>query len=73
MCYEDRKTQQIWSKQPGAETTQGETTRPETSQDRNLTGSAVITHDATTGTGYCLVGLKWIIIIFFYWISQSDT
>ena len=27
----------------------------------DLTGSAVITHDVTTGTGYCLVGFKWII------------
>ena len=27
----------------------------------NLTGSAVITHDVTTGTGYCLVGFNWII------------
>ena len=26
-----------------------------------LTGSAVITHDVTTGTGYCLVGFNWII------------
>ena len=26
-----------------------------------LTGSAVITHDVTTGTGYCLVGFHWII------------
>ena len=29
-----------------------------------LTGSAVITHDVTTGTGYCLVGFNWIIIFF---------
>ena len=27
----------------------------------SLTGSAVITHDVTTGTGYCLVGFNWII------------
>ena len=26
-----------------------------------LTGSAVITHDVTTGTGYRLVGFNWII------------
>ena len=26
-----------------------------------LTGSTVITHDVTTGTGYCLVGFNWII------------
>ena len=26
-----------------------------------LTGSGVITHDVTTGTGYCLVGFNWII------------
>ena len=26
-----------------------------------LTGSAVFTHDVTTGTGYCLVGFNWII------------
>ena len=26
-----------------------------------LTGPAVITHDVTTGTGYCLVGFSWII------------
>ena len=26
-----------------------------------LTGSAVITHGMTTGTGYCLVGFNWII------------
>ena len=26
-----------------------------------LTGSAVITYDVTTGTGYCLVGFNWII------------
>ena len=26
-----------------------------------LTGSAVITHDMTTGAGYCLVGFNWII------------
>ena len=26
-----------------------------------LTGSAVITHDETTGIGYCLVGFDWII------------
>ena len=26
-----------------------------------LTGSAVNTHDVTTGTGYCLVGFNWII------------
>ena len=26
-----------------------------------LTGSAVITHDVTTGTGYFLVGFDWII------------
>ena len=26
-----------------------------------LTGSAVITHDVTIGTGYCLVGFNWII------------
>ena len=32
------------------------------SEDSNgLTGSAVITHDMTTGTGYCLVGFNWII------------
>ena len=36
--------------------------------DRLLTGSAVITHDVTTGTGYCLVGFSWI--IFFFLISQ---
>ena len=35
-----------------------------------LTGSAVITHDVTTGTGYCLVGFNWIID---FLISQSDT
>ena len=29
-----------------------------------LTGSAVITHDVTTGTGYCLVGFNWIIDFF---------
>ena len=28
---------------------------------RVLTGSAVITHNVTTGTGYCLVGFSWII------------
>ena len=28
---------------------------------RSLTGSAVNTHDVTTGTGYCLVGFNWII------------
>ena len=28
-----------------------------------LTGSAVITHDVITGTGYCLVGFNWIIDI----------
>ena len=38
-----------------------------------LTGSAVITHDVTTGTGYCLVGFSWIIDFFFFLISQSDT
>ena len=27
----------------------------------DLTDSAVITHDVTTGTGYCLVGFNWII------------
>ena len=27
----------------------------------DLTGSAVIIHDVTTGTGYCLVGFNWII------------
>ena len=27
----------------------------------HLTGSAVITHDVTTGTGYCLVSFNWII------------
>ena len=30
-------------------------------QCARLTGSAVITHDVTTGTGYCLVGFNWII------------
>ena len=29
--------------------------------EQPLTGSAVITHDVTTGTGYCLVGFNWII------------
>ena len=29
-----------------------------------LTGSAVITNDVTTGTGYCLVGFNWIIDFF---------
>ena len=29
-----------------------------------FTGSAVITHDVTTGTGYCLVGFNWIIDFF---------
>ena len=28
---------------------------------KTLTGSAVIAHDVTTGTGYCLVGFNWII------------
>ena len=28
---------------------------------KRLTGSAVITHDVTTGTGYCLVSFNWII------------
>ena len=28
---------------------------------KHFTGSAVITHDVTTGTGYCLVGFNWII------------
>ena len=31
---------------------------------KQLTGSAVITHDVTTGTGYCLVGFNWIIDFF---------
>ena len=35
-----------------------------------LTGSAVITHDVTTGTGYCLVGFNWI-IDFFELASQT--
>ena len=35
-----------------------------------LTGSAVITHDVTTGTGYCLVGFNWIID---FLMKQSDT
>ena len=30
-------------------------------QTPRLTGSAVITHDVTIGTGYCLVGFNWII------------
>ena len=29
--------------------------------EKPLTGSAVITHNVTTGTGYCLVGFNWII------------
>ena len=29
--------------------------------DHDLTCSDVITHDVTTGTGYCLVGFNWII------------
>ena len=29
-----------------------------------LTRSAVITHDVTTGIGYCLVGFNWIIDFF---------
>ena len=29
-----------------------------------LIGSAIITHDVTTGTGYCLVGFNWIIDFF---------
>ena len=34
----------------------------ETNERTNgLTGSAVITYDVTTGTGYCLVGFNWII------------
>ena len=33
-------------------------------QAYELTGSAVITHDVTTGTGYCLVGFDWIIDFF---------
>ena len=32
-----------------------------TALKNTLTGSAVITHDVTTGTGYCLVGFNWII------------
>ena len=46
-----------------AELTQGrESTRlPHT---HKLAGSAVITHDVTTGTGYCLVGFSWIINFF---------
>ena len=32
--------------------------------DRLLTGSAVITHDVTTGTGNCLVGFNWSIDFF---------
>ena len=35
-----------------------------------LTDSAVITHDVTTDTGYCLVGFNWIID---FLISQLDT
>ena len=34
--------------------------------DRLLTGSAVITHDVTTGTEYCLVGFNWSIDFFFF-------
>ena len=37
----------------------------------SLTGPAVIKHDVTTGTEYCLVGFDWIID--FFLISQSDT
>ena len=33
-------------------------------QSLELTGSAVITHDVTTGTGYCLVGFNWSIDFF---------
>ena len=29
-----------------------------------FTGSAVFTHDVTTGTGYCLIGFNWIIVLF---------
>ena len=36
-----------------------------------LTGSAVITHNVTTGTGYCLVGFNWIIDFFNWPIRHS--
>ena len=39
----------------------------------NLTGSAVITHDVTTGTGYCLVGFNWIIVFFFFFELANQT
>ena len=34
---------------------------PYTHDTGALTGSAVITHDVTTGTGYCLFGFNWFI------------
>ena len=40
---------------------QGRTRQDRAGQGRALTGSAVITHDVTTGTGCCLVGFNWII------------
>ena len=33
-------------------------------QSLELTGSAVITHDVTTGTGCCLIGFNWSIDFF---------
>ena len=45
-----------------AELTQGrESTRLSHMHKLTLSGSAVITYDMTTGTGYCLVGFNWII------------
>ena len=38
-----------------------------------LTGSAVLTHDVTTGTGYCLIGFNWIIDFFNKPIRHSVT
>ena len=38
-----------------------------------LTGSAVITHDVTTGTGCCFVGFNWIIDFLNWPIGHSVT
>ena len=52
--------------------TKGEN-RGETTGGNDLTGSAVFTHDVTTGTGYCLIGFSWIIDVLNQPVRHSFT
>ena len=74
LSADDAKLYQIIKSNQDKEDLQGDVRKKDKITLENvLTGSAVITHDVTTGTGYGLVGFNWIIDFLNLLIRHSVT